>query len=75
MTENTTYFLFIALIFAVISPPPIAAQAWPVLYGVARIGYTYSYPVRKDDARRLIMSPSLLEIYSMTTYLAMSRVV
>nr|NIO40053.1 MAPEG family protein [Burkholderiales bacterium] len=42
-TENVVYFVFLALIFAFVSPAPTAALAWIVGFPIARLGYTYCY--------------------------------
>lgn len=46
-TENTTYFIFLASAFVLISPTTLAAQTWLIGFGVARLGYTYSYLAAK----------------------------
>ncbi len=73
-TENTTYFILLALVFALVSPTTVAAQAWIVGFAVARLGYTFSYLAGKDDARGLFMSLSLLAMYGIASYLVMSLV-
>lgn len=71
-TENTVYFVFLALIFVMVSPTIYAAYVWVAGFAVARLGYTYSYLKGKDDLRGLFMSLSLLAMYGMASYLAMS---
>ncbi len=71
-TENTVYFAFLALIFVMVSPTIYAAYAWIAGFTVARLGYTYSYLKGKDGLRGLFMSLSLLAMYGMASYLAMS---
>ena len=61
-TENTIYFTLLALVFVLVSPTTVAAQAWIVGFAVARLGYTYSYLAGKDDVRGLFMSLSLLAV-------------
>ena len=68
-TENTVYFVFLSLIFVVVSPPTLAVQVWVVGYGISRLGYTYSYLYRKVDLRGVFMSLSLLAMYGITSYL------
>lgn len=71
-TENTVYFVFLALIFVLVSPPAIAAYIWLVTFPIARLGYTYSYLTGKDGVRGLFMSLSLLSVYGMAGYLVVS---
>ncbi len=74
-TENTIYFILLVLVFVLVSPTTVAAQAWIVGFAVARLGYTYSYLAGKDGARGLFMSLSLLAMYGIASYLVMSLVV
>ena len=74
-TENTVYFILLALIFAIISPSFWAAQVWIVGFSIARLGYTYSYLAGKDNLRGLFMTLSLLSMYGMASYLAISLIV
>ena len=71
-TENTVYFILLAVVFVVVTPTPVAAQAWIVGFAVARLGYSYSYLAGKDNVRGLFMSLSLLSMYGIVSYLAMS---
>ena len=73
-TENTTYFIFLASAFVLISPTTLAAQTWLIGFGVARLGYTYSYLAGKDNARGAFMTLSLLAMYGIASYLVMSLV-
>ncbi|NOX82478.1 MAG: MAPEG family protein [Alphaproteobacteria bacterium] len=73
-TENVVYFIFLAFIFALVSPTTLAAQVWIIGFAVARLGYTYSYLAGKDGARGLFMSLSLLAMYAMASYLVISLV-
>ena len=73
-TENTVYFILLAAIFVLVSPTTGAAQIWIVIFPVARLGYTYSYLTGKDGVRGLFMSFSLLSLYGMASYLAISLV-
>ena len=74
-TENTIYFVLLASIFAFVSPTAVAAQAWIVGFAIARLGYTYGYLAGKDGARYIFMSLSLLAMYGMASYLAISLVI
>lgn len=73
-TENTVYYILLAFVFVFVSPTTAAAQTWLIGFGVARLGYTYSYLARKDRARGLFMSLSLLAMYGMASYLLVSLV-
>lgn len=74
-TENTIYFVMLALVFVFISPTSVAAQTWIIGFPVARLGYTWSYLAGKDNVRGLFMSLTLLAMYGMASYLVMSLVV
>ena len=74
-TENTIYFIFLALVFVLVSPTTVAAQTWIVGFAVARLGYTYSYLAGKDSARGLFMTLSLLAMYGIASYLVISLLV
>ena len=74
-TENVVYFIILALVFVIVSPPTIATQVWIIGFAVARLGYTYSYLAGRDNVRGLFMSLSLLAMYGMASYLAISLVV
>jgi len=71
-TENTIYFIFLALIFVLVSPTSLAALVWIIGFPIARLGYTYSYISGRVSARGLMMSLSLLAIYGMASYLVIS---
>ena len=71
-TENTVYFVFLAIVLSLVSPPVLAAQIWIIGFAVARLGYTFSYLSGKDNARGLFMSLSLVAMYGMVSYLAIS---
>ena len=71
-TENTIYFVFLAAIFVLVSPLILAAQVWIIGFAVARTVYTYSYIARNIGLRGLFMSLSLLCMYGMASYLAIS---
>ncbi len=74
-TENTVCFALLSLVFILSSPGVNALIVWLVAYSVARLGYTYSYLTGKDGARGLFMTVSLLCMYGIATYLAISLVV
>lgn len=73
-TENTVCFILLAFTFVLVSPTTLAAQAWIIGYSVARLGYTFSYLAGNDNARSLFMSLSLLAMYGIASYLAMSLI-
>ena len=68
-TENAIYFLFLALVFALISPTTLAAQVWIITFAIARLGYTFSYLTGKVEARGLFMSLGLVATYGIASYL------
>jgi len=73
-TENTIYFVLLALILVFVSPTTIAAQVWIIGFAIARLGYTYGYLSGRDGARYIFMSLSLLAMYGIASYLAISLV-
>lgn len=74
-TENSIYFVFLAMVLVLISPTILAAQIWIIGFSIARLGYTYSYLNGKDDARGIFMSFSLMSLYGMAGYLVISMIV
>ncbi len=74
-TENTIYYILLALIFSFLSPTPLAANIWLVSFTIARLGYTYSYLFGKDNLRGLFMTLSLLSLYGMASYFALSLII
>ena len=73
-TENAIYFILLALVLILISPTASATQVWIVGFAVARLGYTYGYLAGRDGARYIFMSLSLLAMYGIASYLAISLV-
>ncbi len=71
-TENTVYFTLLAFVFVLVSPPTLAMQIWIIGFAAARLGYTYCYLSARDGARGLFMSLSLLAMFGMASYLALS---
>ncbi|QMU56824.1 MAG: MAPEG family protein [Boseongicola sp.] len=74
-TENTIYFVLLAAIFCIVSPPAAAAITWLTGFAVARLGYTYSYLRGHDDARGIFMSASLIAMFGMASYLAIAAMI
>lgn len=74
-TENAIYFILLAFVFFLISPTTLAAQVWFIGFSIARLGYTYSYLAGRDNVRGLFMTFSLLAMYGIASYLAMSLII
>ena len=74
-TENVLYFILLASILALVSPSDLAAQVWIVGYALSRLGYTNGYQSGRDGARYIFMSLSLLAMYGIASYLAISAVI
>lgn len=68
-TENSIYFILLGIPFIFVSPPVLVTFIWVIGYGVARLGYTYSFLHGKDGARGLFMSLGLLAMYGIASYL------
>jgi uncharacterized MAPEG superfamily protein len=73
-TENTCYFLLLAIPFLLISPPIMTTQVWLIGFGLSRLGYTFSYLMGKDNLRGLFMSLSLVAMYGIASYLVISGI-
>ncbi len=71
-TENTAYFSLLAFTFVWVTPTTAAAQVWLMGFGVARLGYTYSYLTGRDGTRGLFMTLGLLAMYGIASYLVLS---
>ena len=74
-TENTVYFVLLAPVFVLVSPPLIAVQIWTLGFALSRLGYTYCYLFGKDGLRGIFMSLGLLAMYGMASYLLASLAV
>jgi uncharacterized MAPEG superfamily protein len=71
-TENTVYFGILAIVVSVISPSVLAAQIWFISFAIARLGYTFSALRGRSGMRGIFMSLSLLALYGLASYLALS---
>lgn len=71
-TENTVYFAFLALIVCLTSPPALMAQVWLICFALARLGYTLGALRPMAGLRQAAMSFSLLALYGLASYLALS---
>lgn len=71
-TENIVYYILLLVIFSFVSPSQLAIWSWILVFPISRIGYTYSYFNGLDNIRGLFMSLTLLSIYGMASYLALS---
>ncbi len=74
-TENTVLFVILAFLLSVISPVTLAAQAWIIGFAIGRLGHTYFYLTGRDGARGIFMSVSLVSLYGLASYLAISLMV
>jgi uncharacterized membrane protein YecN with MAPEG domain len=71
-TENVVYYILLLFVFSLVSPNPIAAWVWILMFPISRVGYSYSYFSGKDNSRGVFMSLSLLSMYGMASYLAVA---
>ncbi len=69
LTENVVYFACLAPLFAIASPPVLAAQIWFLGFAVGRLGHTASYLAGWDGLRGLFMSIGLLALFGVATNL------
>ncbi|MBG6206101.1 putative membrane protein YecN with MAPEG domain [Labrenzia sp. EL_126] len=74
-TENTTLFVLLAFVFSLVSPPAMAAGFWLIGFALGRLGHTLSFLTGRSGARGLFMSLSLLSLYGMAGYLAISLLI
>lgn len=75
VTENSVSFVFLALVFALASPPLAAVYIWVCLFPLARCGYILSYLRGNIGVRGAFMSLSLLSLYGMASYLLVALLV
>jgi uncharacterized MAPEG superfamily protein len=71
-TENTVPFVFLVVVVSMVSPSVLMAQIWIIGFAVARLGYTFSALQGKSGLRGVFMSLSLLALYGLASYLALS---
>lgn len=74
-TENTVYFVFLALLISVVTPVTIAALVWIFGFAIGRLGHMFSYLSGRDGLRGIFMSVSLLSLYGMASYVAVSLII
>jgi uncharacterized MAPEG superfamily protein len=70
-TENTVYFILLALMISIASPSILAAQVWIIGFAVGRLGYTYCALRGRSGLRGIFMSVSLLSLYGLAGYLGL----
>lgn len=58
-TENTLYYILLAVVFIFVSPNIIVVYVWLLLFPIARLGYTYCYFSGRDNIRGVFMSLTL----------------
>ena len=71
-TENSVYFVLLALILSCVTPTVLMAQCWILGFPVMRLGYTFSYLAGNDNLRGLFMTLSLMAIYGLAGYLVLA---
>jgi uncharacterized MAPEG superfamily protein len=71
-SENTLYFAVLAPAMMVISPTESLAFIWMIGFALGRLGHAYCYLNGKDGLRGIFMSVSLVSLFGMASYLAMS---
>ncbi len=74
-TENTVFFVLLAILVSVASPVTFAAEVWIVGFAIGRLAHTYFYLSGSDGARGISMSFSLVSLYGLASYLAVSLIV
>ena len=73
-TENVVYFSLLSMAFMFATPATSIALIWLIGFGVARLGYTYSYLTYNTNMRGVFMSLTLLCMYGLASYLLISLV-
>lgn len=73
-TENTVIFASLALVFAFATPTLWAATVWPLAFAVGRLGHSFGYLRGNDTIRPIFMTISLLGLYGMASYIAISLI-
>jgi len=71
-TENMVHFALLTVLVAFASPSVPAVLTWIGGYGIARLGYTYSYLSGHDNLRGLFMSLGLLGLFGLASYLVLA---
>lgn len=71
-TENSVYFVFLALLVSVISPVTMTVSVWIIGFSIGRLGHTFSYLRGRDGLRGIFMSISLVSLYGLASYLLVS---
>ncbi len=74
-TENTIYFVFVALVSAFLDPALLAAQFWMIGFAVARLGYSFCYLRAATGGRGLFMPLSLLSLFGLASQLILGLVI
>lgn len=74
-TENAVYFVFLAILISMVSPVILAAQVWLLGFAIGRLGHTFSYLTGRDGLRGISMSVSLVSLYGLASYLAISLLI
>ncbi|MDO6726306.1 MAPEG family protein [Cognatishimia sp. 1_MG-2023] len=73
-TENTVIFACLAFVFAFATPTLWAATVWPLAFAIGRLGHSFGYLRGNDTIRPIFMSISLLGLYGMASYIAISLI-
>ena len=71
-TENIVYYILFVFAFSFVTPSQLAAWAWLLVFPISCLGYTYSYFTGNDNTRGIFMSLTLLSVYGIASYLALS---
>ncbi|WP_108813638.1 MAPEG family protein [Loktanella sp. Alg231-35] len=74
-TENVVYFVILAALVSIVSPVVLAAQVWVLGFAAGRIGHSFSYLAGFDGLRGISMSISLVSLYGLASYLAISWII
>jgi uncharacterized MAPEG superfamily protein len=74
-TENTVYFVTLGLLVSILTPVLLAVSVWAIGFAIGRLGHTFSYLTGRDGVRGIFMSVSLVSLYGMASYLAVSLIV
>ena len=71
-TENSCYFLALAIPFLLVSAPLLTTYIWLLGFSLSRLGHTFAYLHGLDNLRGVFMSTGLISMYGVVSYLLIS---
>ncbi|MFA0790745.1 MAPEG family protein [Microbulbifer echini] len=75
LTENTCFFIALALPFILTTPSIAATFLWLMGFALCRFGHTISYLIGSTNFRSIFMTLSLLAMYGIASHLTISWII